>query len=920
MEDTFVKEIGIRLINNHGEEHLQNVLVIIPSQRIGLHLKKELAEQFSGTRWLPEINSIDHFVSKLSSETPVDDLDAIFELYQSYIKVFEKPDDFDTFLTWGKQIINDFNEIDKYLLESKDVFKNLQAIKEIESWSFNADELTETQKKFMEFWEKLGELYQRYNEDLAKKGLCTKSSIYKSIATDPITHLAKLKYDKIYVVGFNALSLSEETMFKYLVNAQQCEIIWDADQYYVNDKEQEAGSFIRKYLKWSEAKKEEIPSGLTTVQKEIHLYGANSNIGQTLVASSILSSDLAFSTKKSALIFSDESLLRPMLNVLPNSIDKMNVAMGYPLNASNSYSLLDQIFATLRNVERYQQKSSLYYKDYENIFHHELIQLLVDHKKIDLSSVEHKVNKENYTYIPKQVMSEALKLHFSLFDLFFYQKETNVTTLIARVIILFEEIRDILLMLNVDLIEKEAVLVILSNLKKLNAVLEKYPIVKSPESALLLVKQLIKTGKVSFFGEPLKGLQVLGLLETRGLDFENLILLSCNEEILPAASYSQSLMPYDLRKYFGLPTKDDKEAMFAYYFYRLLHRSKNIHFIYNDGAPDGMSTNEVSRYLLQIQNELGSDKVKIIHHDGDDVKNSIDLDSFAEVGGSKDLEDRVRHFIDQGLSASAINTFNKCPRDFFFNYLLRPNETDKVEENIESSTFGTIVHEVLEELYTVEGSLITQELIDDMLSSYEGILKAHFKKVFPSENFKSGKNLLQYESAKYSISQFLKKEQKYIQENGVIKILSLEKTYRKDVVCNTPYGEITVQLKGNIDRVDQVGNKIRIIDYKTGKVTDNLVLKDKMDAMYSYSMQLLVYLYLFSGNEDGKDVESGILSMKDISAGVQVLKRKVQDERGVGKLDAELKDSFENYIQSFICELFESDYVHNTSSKYCSMC
>ncbi len=920
MESTFVREISKKIIEIHGEDNLRNVLVIIPSQRIGLHLKKEFAEQFSGTRWLPEITSIDNFVTKLSEQTPVDELDAVFELYLSYIKVFEKPDDFDTFLTWGKQILNDFGEIDKYLLESKDVFQNLQAIKEIEAWSFNAEELTETQKKFMEFWEKLGELYQHYNEDLASKGLCTKSSVYKKIALDPITYFSKLNFEKIYVVGFNALSLSEETMFKYLVNAKQCEVIWDADSFYLNDKEQEAGNFIRKYLGWSQAKKENFSNGIISNTKEIHLHAANSNIGQTLVASEILSEDVAFSTKKSALIFSDESLLRPMLNVLPKGIDKMNVAMGYPLNASNSYSLLDQIFSTLKNVERYKQKSSLYYKDFENIFHHELIQLLLENKKIDLSSIEHKINKENYTYLPKKIITDALDKHAYLFDVLFYRSNADMAFLLNKVVYLFEEIRDVLLDLNVDIIEKEAVLVILSNLKKLSVVLTKHPFVKSPESILQMVKQLIRTGKVSFFGEPLQGLQVLGLLETRGLDFENLILLSCNEEILPVASYSQSLMPYDLRKYFGLPTKDDKEAMFAYYFYRLLQRSKNIHLIFNDGAPDGMSTNEISRYLLQVQNELESDRVKIISHANISEEKFIEIDAFKAVAGSEDIQKRVKHFLEQGLSASAINTFNKCPRDFFFSYLLRPNEADKVEENIESSTYGTIVHEVLEELYSVDDGLITLSLIEDMQQNFEEVLTKHFFDVFPSGNFKSGKNLLQFETAKYAISQFLKAEKQFVKEHGVIKILGLEKTFKKEITCQTPYGEMKFNLKGNIDRIDKIGNTIRIIDYKTGKVDDHLVFKSNMKSMYSYSMQLMVYLYLFSGNEGGAEIQSGIMSMKDIGAGVQVLKMDTKDEDGIRNFDDELKMSFESYIQSFVCELLESEYEHNESSKYCSMC
>jgi len=227
MESSFVKDISLSLIKNHGKQSFKNVLVLIPSQRIGLHLKKELANQFEEPAWLPEISTIDSFVTSLSELVIVDELDAIFELYLSYLKVFEKPDDFDTFVTWGKQILSDFNDVDKYLLESKDVFKNLRSIKEIESWSFNAEELTETQQKFLEFWDKLGHLYIQYNEDLKAKGLCTKSSIYKKIASNQIEYLAGLKFEKIYIVGFNALSTSEIAIFKFMVDSGQGIILWD---------------------------------------------------------------------------------------------------------------------------------------------------------------------------------------------------------------------------------------------------------------------------------------------------------------------------------------------------------------------------------------------------------------------------------------------------------------------------------------------------------------------------------------------------------------------------------------------------------------------------------------------------------------------------------------------------------------------
>ena len=379
-------------------------------------------------------------------------------------------------------------------------------------------------------------------------------------------------------------------------------------------------------------------------------------------------------------------------------------------------------------------------------------------------------------------------------------------------------------------------------------------------------------------------------------------------------------MPFDLRGYFGLPSKEDKEAMFAYYFYRLLQKGKNIHLIYNDGAPDGMSTNEISRYLLQLTNELSIENVTIEKVDHFVDSRSIEMDSFKDLKKSNALTDRVLSYLEQGLSASAINKFNKCNRDFFFTYLIRPKEAEEVEENIESSTYGTIIHNVLEVLYRSAGKIISVESVKKMLLNYEKILLEVFLETFPSENFKSGKNLLQFETAKYSLLQFLNAEIKFIQENGVIEILGLEKSYVKEVVCQTEIGEVKVKIKGSIDRLDKVGNVIRIIDYKTGKVNEKLVLKDDIGDMYSYSLQLLVYLYLFNGEQGECEVNSGVISMKDIKEGVQTLKVSAKDEEYINSIDAELMEKFESYLSIFINDLVSSDYHHDVTHKYCKFC
>ncbi len=918
MSKSFVRKVSEKLISESKVGELKDCLVIIPSQRIGLHLKKEVSDMVSNATFLPEIITIDNFLTQQFDKVPVDNISVFFELYLSYTKVFPQPESFDSFLNWAPQIISDFSEIDKYLLESKDVFRNLKSIKEIESWSFNADELTETQKKFMEFWEHLGQLYDLFQKDLSDKGLTTNSNVYKTIALNPIQYITKLNYKKIYIIGFNALSTSETIIFKYLLNSNLAEVIWDADSYYLNDKEQEAGLFLRKNLAWSKLNAP-IEQNIISNPKKIFIHAANSNLDQTHIASNILSSNQSFQTRKSAVVFSDESLLKPMLNVLRESIDKMNVAMGYPLQSSSAFTLLDQMFDSLKNISRYKQKSSLYYKDYELIFHHELVKPMLEKWKVKTNDIEIKINKQNFTYLPKDILKDAFDAHFKKIEFLFYDTNVSIVELTTNVSEFFEEIRNYALVHNTDLVEQEALFVVLTSLRKMSILLEKYPYVNTPESLLMLIKKVIKSSKISFFGEPLQGLQMLGLLETRGLDFENLILLSCNEDILPASSFSQSLLPYDLRNFLGLPSKEDKEAMFAYYFYRLLHCGKNIHYIYNAGAPDGMTTNEISRYLLQLKKELVAENITITEiHPKTPISNKIG-NVFENLISKNDFHFRVNQLLQQGLSASSINNFKNCPRDFFFNYILRHNDSERVEEHIESSTFGTIVHEVLEQLYKDAGKLITKELVKMMLSVFESKLKEVFESYFPSGNFQSGKNLLQYETAKYSISKFLKNELNFIEKHGAIEIIGLEKKLEK--VLSFTYKNInySIKLKGSLDRIDKIGDTFRIIDYKTGKINDKLQLKEEIFKMSDKSFQLLFYAYLFYENPQQK-MMCGMISMKELNKGIQFLYEDSKDDKGIQNFSSDLMEKFENYIQDFVIGILESDYQHNPSSLYCAIC
>lgn len=925
MRNTFVQAVCKSILAALPNSELRHASIIVPSQRIALHIKKELTKQINEVIWLPKITTIASFLEKHFDRRILDPISVQFELYTAYFNVFDNPDSFDTFQSWSNQIINDFNDIDKYLLDEKQVFINLKSIKEIENWSFNTDLLSDTQQKFLQFWEKLGELYTLFYNGLKQRNLSTVSNMYRCIAENPYIYFKDKNIGKyIYFAGFNALSKSEEVIIKYFVNSGLGKVFWDADEYYVSSPQQEAGHFIRSYQKWAPIENDFKHDSLKSNEKRIITYGARSNLDQTNIASKILDENPAFTTTKSALVFADESLLRPMLNNLPDSVRQLNVAMGYPLTNSFSFGLLDQLFTTLKNRKRYHNKKYLYYKDFQAIFKHELIVHYLQNKNCSLTHFYDQMVAQNYTYIPITSIEEQLKEEAGLFNFLFAESTTTTTQILQSIIELFRAIRAILLKHPIDDIEIEAAFKIIKDLILVKSYLsdnDNPMIIRTIEGLKTITSTILRNEHISFFGEPMNGLQVLGLLETRGLDFENIILLSCNDNFLPRTTFSDSLMPHDLRHYFGLPGRSDRDAIFAYYFYRLLQRSKHIHLLYNNGVSDKLNTNEISRYILQIEKELGtsSSAVSITRKQFNFTRNKVGQ----EITIKKDNKTlkRLDTLIQKGLSASSINTYYQCPKDFYFTYVLRLKEQDGMEENIEASTYGSIIHKVLEELYGNHLPIITTHAINVMLKEYKTILENTFLEYFPGGNFKEGRNYLNYKMADYTIKSFLKKDREFIENHGAIKIISLEKEYSTELKIPTPDGPKNVKFKGNIDRIDQVGDRIRIIDYKTGIVKDSDLLIDINDPVKkAKAFQLLLYQYLFFKSTGNKTLSAGIISLKRMKNWVKELR--LDKKTPLNQFTPEILKSIEGQLNQFVQELYDTDqeFMHDALSKYCKMC
>ncbi|MCT4580390.1 MAG: PD-(D/E)XK nuclease family protein [Flavobacteriales bacterium] len=922
---TFLKQIADDLIEHYTTEEFRNILLIVPSKRVGLHLKKELSIRLKKTFWSPQIKSIDEFLVEKHPLGVIDNISIHFELYQAYANLFESEETFDSFQSWSSQIINDFNEIDRYLLDHKAVFSNLKDIKEIEQWSFNSTELSENQSKFLVFWEKLGELYENFTNQLQAKQLATSARIYREIASQPQKYLNELPYQKIYIIGFNALSKSEEEIFKYLYQTSKAKLFWDTDQYYLNNKLYEAGHFIRNYKWATESIKSSAGNTISTQAKNINIYPAKTAIDQVNIAAKIMEKDVAFRQEKSALILSDEHLLNPLVNTIPVGLDQMNITMGYALSNTLAQELLDTCLEVIINNQRFNKSNakSIYFKDLIKLFENALFKQLTSEKTLTFSRFKREVIQYNYSFITLKNLRDYFGDFHQVLTFLFFDRNKTITTVLDELITFIQSVRQQLISVDELNIEIEALYRIEKVLNKVKGLLNTYPFITTLSGLRKIIRQVLNKEKLSFYGEPLQGLQVMGFLETRALDFENVILLSCNESFLPGVAPSNSLIPFDLKLYFNLPTKSDREAIFAYYFYRVIQKAKNIHLVYNNGIANGIDSNEISRYLIQVENELNDfENINIQTHHINYLFNTKSKDKAVEKDST--TLHKLDLFFKNGISPSALNNYIACSLDFYYAYVLRIKEQEEVEESIENSTLGTITHQVLENLYTDLGPIIKVETIDTMLQLFEAETHKIFQEKFPQGNYKKGKNLLIFSMVLKSIKQFLLNEKRFIQQHGFIKILGLEQDLRHTLTITTTDGEKEVLLKGNADRIDIINNTIRVIDYKTGFIEQKNVSK-QFDSLLTHqdsskANQLMFYAYLYYKNFGKTNLTSGIFSLRNLNAGL--LELKLKDGRTSLDFDTEIFDAYEKHLVEKIREIYDTSipFTHNIDAKYCMIC
>ncbi|HAT76551.1 MAG TPA: PD-(D/E)XK nuclease family protein [Flavobacterium sp.] len=870
---SFLDKIAKVLIDNYLQ-NLSNTIVVLPNKRAKIFLVEALKKQVSTNILSPEIISIEEFIQDIANIRSLDSIELLFEFYEVYLSITEKTkqQSFELFANWAKTLLQDFNEIDRYLLEPNHVLSYLKDIEDIKKWGIEVENKTQLLEKYIDFWKLLPHYYQSLYNHLLSKGIGYQGLIYRE-AVNNLNHFSNSVKEKQFVfAGFNALNVAEEKIIQHLIASELASIFWDVDQTFLNDPYHDAGLFVRRFkTNWKHYKSnpfEWIVDDFSQ-SKNIQVIGTPKSIGQAKITGSIIENIINENPNatfdKVAVILGEESLLVPLLYSLPSTIGALNITMGYSSKNNPAQILIAKLFKMHTNALSRNAKSYvLYYKDVLDILTHPLVEPYAK-----TNSLVNVINQNNYTFITHQKLMELNPNTSDLFILLFQKWEKGSMAVLETISNLLQTIKSNLNNDNEEeKISKAFVYAIFKTINKLINYYSQHSNIDDIQTLYTIYKQVIELAEVSFEGEPLNGLQIMGVLESRVLDFETVIITSMNEGNLPAGKSQNSFIPYDVKKELGLPTFKEKDAIYTYHFYHLLQRAKNIYLIYNTES-EGLDAGEKSRFITQLEVEK-QPKHTLTHEIYNAVLPEIAYQPMV-IPKSEAVMLRLKEIAENGFSPSALTSYIRNPIDFYFQKILRISEVEEVEENIALNTLGTIIHETLEALYTpFIGKFLSESDILGCFKLLDAEVLKQFKLVYKEGEIKKGRNLLAFEVAKRNVSNFLKFEQESIKNGDAIKILHLEKGCER--ILEHPSLPFPIKIAGKVDRIEERNGIIRIIDYKTGKVEKtNVTLKSwkglTEEIKNDKIIQVLAYAYMFENEANDKPIEAGIISFKNLKSG-----------------------------------------------------
>lgn len=861
--ESFLKLVAADLYK-HTEGNLAHTAVVFPNKRAGLFFNEYLAQESDSPIWSPAYVSISELFRSLSPWEVGDPVKLVCELYKIFRRETQSTETLDDFYFWGEMLISDFDDADKNKVDTDKLFSNLQDLRNImDDYTFIDDEQEEAirqffqnfsierrtalKERFISLWDVLGNIYKGFRESLASQNIAYEGMMYRHV----IEHLDvdKLPYEKYVFVGFNVLNKVEHTLFTQLKDAGKAVFYWDYDEFYMKENRQavthEAGEFIRRNLR-------DFPSPLSgelfknlSKPKEVHYIASSTENAQARYLPQWIRNNLTTPEKETAVVLCNEALLQPVLHSLPAEVKHVNITMGFPLSQTPVYSFLIALLEL--HTHGFNFKSGRYtFQSVVTLLKHPYTRQLTGQAEL----LEKELTRNNRFYpLPGELgkdefltrlftpLSGNLNLCIRLSETLqqvagIYQANTSGT-----------EDTDAF-----NQLYRESLFKAYTTINRFRTLIEEDELTVQSETFRRLLVKVLSTTNIPFHGEPAIGMQVMGVLETRNLDFRHLVLLSVNEGQLPKSGGDSSFIPYNLRKAFGMTTIEHKIAVYAYYFYRLLQRAERITLIYNTSS-DGLNRGEWSRFMLQFLIEWPHPITRQFLEAGQSPQGTSPI----TVEKTPDVMRRMQSLFDvranpkAKFSPSALNYYLDCPLKFYYRYVAGLSAPDEVSAEIDSATFGSIFHYAAEHIYkdlTTHGKVINKEALETLLRNevkLQDYVDTAFKKLFFNvpQNEKPEYNGVQLINsaviARY-LKQLLQNDLRY----APFTFIASEMEVDEPIDIQTPKGVIKSRIGGIIDRMDSKDGTLRIVDYKTGGDADtpphveSLFIPDKKRSNYVF--------------------------------------------------------------------------------------
>ena len=861
--ESFLKLVAADLYK-HTEGNLAHTAVVFPNKRAGLFFNEYLAQESDSPIWSPAYVSISELFRSLSPWEVGDPVKLVCELYKIFRRETQSTETLDDFYFWGEMLISDFDDADKNRVDTDKLFSNLQDLRNImDDYTFIDDEQEEAirqffqnfsierrtalKERFISLWNVLGNIYKGFRESLASQNIAYEGMMYRHV----IEHLDvdKLPYEKYVFVGFNVLNKVEHTLFTQLKDAGKAVFYWDYDEFYMKENRQavthEAGEFIRRNLR-------DFPSPLSgelfknlSKPKEVHYIASSTENAQARYLPQWIRNNLTTPEKETAVVLCNEALLQPVLHSLPAEVKHVNITMGFPLSQTPVYSFLITLLEL--HTHGFNFKSGRYtFQSVVTLLKHPYTRQLTGQAEL----LEKELTRNNRFYpLPGELGK----------DEFLTQLFTPLSGNLNLCIRLSETLQQVagIYQANTSGTEdtdafnqlyRESLFKAYTTINRFRTLIEEDELTVQSETFRRLLVKVLSTTNIPFHGEPAIGMQVMGVLETRNLDFRHLVLLSVNEGQLPKSGGDSSFIPYNLRKAFGMTTIEHKIAVYAYYFYRLLQRAERITLIYNTSS-DGLNRGEWSRFMLQFLIEWPHPITRQFLEAGQSPQGTSSI----TVEKTPDVMRRMQSLFDvranpkAKFSPSALNYYLDCPLKFYYRYVAGLSAPDEVSAEIDSATFGSIFHYAAEHIYkdlTTHGKVINKEALETLLRNevkLQDYVDTAFKKLFFNvpQNEKPEYNGVQLINsaviARY-LKQLLQNDLRY----APFTFIASEMEVDEPIDIQTPKGVIKSRIGGIIDRMDSKDGTLRIVDYKTGGDADtpphveSLFIPDKKRSNYVF--------------------------------------------------------------------------------------